>query len=156
MTRPDREVRAAMKMKEWLLAGYEPPIGTIDDWIIDLIGRVRAEEQAMYALRAKHDGRSGVRVLVATDLGLFDFFWDRPEAVKDRALTGTLTPWRDVHGVTLSCETRLNPSTLLRSEPIWRLSIEEPRVTIDDVPAEAVVLDFWRACDEGTRRGSAG
>ena len=140
-------------MKEWLLAGFDPPFATVDEWISDLIGRLGAEEEAVYAMRARQGGRDGIRVLVATDLGLFDFFWYRPEAVPQRALTGTHTPWREVRGLRLSSETRLNPSTLLRREPTWRLRIDEPELAIDEPPSESAVLDFWTACQKAIAKG---
>jgi hypothetical protein len=145
-----------MQMKEWLLAGFDPPFATVDEWISDLIGRVGAEEEAVYALRARDGDRDGIRILVATDIGLFDFFWFRPEDVAKRSLTSRHVPWRDVRGLALSSDTRLEPSTLLRREPAWRLALEEPRVSIDEPPSEAVVLDFWRACHEGVTKGTAG
>jgi hypothetical protein len=143
-------------MKEWLLAGFDPPFATVDEWISDLIGRVGAEEQAVYALRDRDSSREGTRVLVATDLGLFDFFWYRPDAVADRSLTARHVPWTDVRGLALYSDTRLNASTLLRLEPTWRLSIEEPAVSIEEAPEEHVLLDFWRACHDGLTKGSTG
>jgi hypothetical protein len=143
-------------MKEWLLAGYDPPFATVDEWISDLIGRLGAEEEAVYALRAREDGRPGIRIVLAGDIGLFDFFWYRPDDVSDRVLTCRLIPWRDVRGVALTSESRLNPSTLLRNEPVWRLVIEEPALTIESAPAEAVLLDFWKEVHKASIEGKAG
>jgi hypothetical protein len=142
-----------MRMKDWLLAGFEPPFGTVDDWIADLIGRVGAEETAAFATRARQGQKDGIRVLVATDIGLFDFFWYRPEPVKERALTGRHVSWRDVRGLALTSETRLNEKTMLRLEPAWRLTIEEPAVTLEDAPSEPAILDFWSACSDGLKSG---
>jgi hypothetical protein len=142
-----------MRMKDWLLAGYDPPFATVDEWITDVIGRVGGEEEAAYAIRDRQDGRQGVRVLVATDIGLFDFFWYRPEAVRGRALTGRHVAWRDVRGMRLQSESRLNPETLLRREPEWRLTFEEPPLTLDEPPGEHVLLDFWSACRDGMKSG---
>jgi hypothetical protein len=142
-----------MRMKDWLLAGFDPPFATVDEWIVDLIGRVGAEETAVYAMRSNEDRREGIRVLVATDIGLFDFFWHRPEPVRERALTGRHVAWRDVRGLRLESETRLNPETLLRLEPAWRLTIEEPALTLEDPPSEPALLDFWSACRDGLKSG---
>jgi hypothetical protein len=142
-----------MRMKDWLLAGHEPAFATVDDWITDLIGRAGGEETAAYAMHGRDDGRDGVRILIATDIGLFDFFWYRPDAVADRVLTGRHVEWRDVRGMRLESETRLNPETMLRREPAWQLTIDEPSLTIADPPSEEVLLDFWSACRDGIRGG---
>lgn len=141
-------------MDEWLDAGFEPPFGTVEDWIRDQLGRLDAEETAMYALSDRVDGREGIRILLASDIGLFDFFWYRPEVVEDRRLTGRHIPWAAVEGVTLVGETRLNQATLMHEEPAWRLSIAEPAVAIENPPNEAALLDFWRACREGGEKAA--
>jgi hypothetical protein len=138
-----------MRMNEWLDAGFDPPFGTVEEWITDQLGRLNAEEGAMYALNDRVEGREGIRILVATDIGLFDFFWYRPEAVGERRLTGRHIPWDAVEGLTLTGETRLNEATLMHQEPAWRLSLTKPAVGIENPPNEAVLLDFWKQCREG-------
>jgi hypothetical protein len=138
-------------MKEWLLAGFEPPFATVDEWIVDLIGRLGAEETAAYAMRDRDGTREGIRVLVATDIGLFDFFWYRPEPIRERTLTGRHVAWGDVRGLRLESETRLKPETLLRLEPAWRMTIEDPPLTLEDPPSEPALLDFWGACRDGLK-----
>ncbi len=145
-----------MKIREWLDAGFEPPFATIEEWIADHLGRLEAEERATYALESRLDGRDGVRILSASDIGLFDFFWYRPERVEQRSVTGRLVPWESVRGLTLVGETRLNETTLMHGAPLWRLSLSEPEVVIEQPPSEAVLLDFWKACREALEKHGTG
>ncbi len=145
-----------MKIREWLDAGFEPPFATVEEWIADHLGRLDAEERATYALATRLDGRQGVWIVTASDIGLFDFFWYRPDPVEQRSLTGRLVPWASVRGLALVGETRLNEATLMHEPPLWRLSLSEPELVLEQPPTEAVLLDFWKACREALEADCTG
>jgi hypothetical protein len=134
-----------MKMSDWLRAGNEPAFGTVEQWIVDQLGRAGAEEEASYALADEQGGRAGVRILVATDIGLYDAFWVRAKDPATRRLNGTLHLWRDVRGLQLAAETGAEPS-LRRREPAWSLRAEVPPLAIDDAVDGDALLGFWSAC----------
>lgn len=134
-----------MKMSDWLRQGIEPPFGTVEHWIVDQMGRLGAEEEHSYALTAQSDGRHGVRILVAADIGLYDAFWDRSETGPEQSLSGTLHVWQEVHGLQITGLTEIG-SDLRRGDPRWSLSVEAPAIEIEKAVDEAALIDFWSAC----------
>ena len=145
-----------MKIHEWHRAGLQPAFATIEQWLNDQLGYMGAEDEAVYAveLRADNDPRGlAVRILVATDKGLLDMLWERPDEVADRHLTSRHYRWTEVRDFHLIAETRLEPETLMRREPVWRLEIGDPDVAIDGTESQAM-LDFWAAATKHLDKGS--
>lgn len=135
-------------MREWHAAGLEPPFATIDEWIIDQLGRLEAEELACYAIGVGGQRAQVVRILVATDIGLFDVTWTNSRQPGRRWVAARHLPWWDVSGLQLGAETRLDPETLTRREPTWSLTLREPQVELPETPAEQALVGFWRVCYE--------
>jgi hypothetical protein len=133
-----------VKRTEWLEAGLEPAFGTVQQWMTDQLGALGAEEEACYALLVREKPLQ-VRVLVATDVGLVDFVWDRPEPVERRVLASTHTPWQVVSAPILTGETRLSPA-MIHQPPTWSLRLERPAVEIVDAVDQDALLAFWKAC----------
>lgn len=141
-----------MKRQEWLDAGLEPPFGTVDQWITDQLGLLGAEEEAAYALDETPPRRGAervVRIIVAADIGLVDFVWQRPEDPEERRLTGRLVPWRQV-GARVTGETRLSEA-LIHEPPHWSLTLEDPRLSIADPVDDDALLDLWKTCAKAAR-----
>lgn len=139
-----------MKLVEWLTAGLDPPFGTIEQWVADQLGRASAEEEASYAVVETRSEGEGVRVLVATDIGLYDAFWSRPPA--GQRVIGTFHRWREVQGLRLTARTELDPS-LRRREPAWSLTLEQPAIEVSQAVDPDALLSFWKACATQMDRG---
>lgn len=137
-----------MRIEEWHEAGLEPAFGSVEGWIADQLGRLGAEELAVYAVKE----RGGARILVATDLGLFDYRWRTSADPAKRAVEGRLHAWWEVEGLVLEAETRLDPNTLSGREPAWSLRLTRPELAVDASPSEEALLGFWRACHDRLRR----
>jgi hypothetical protein len=147
-----------VNIHDWHRHGLKPPFATVEQWIQDQLGYLEAEDEACYAvsLREEPDRRGpAVRILIASDQGLFDMLWERPEKVDGRHLTSRHYPWADVRGVRLSGTTRLDSDTLMRSEPKWRLEIAEPEVDFE-ADESAALLEFWTQCMEETQKARGG
>lgn len=142
-----------MKIEEWLAAGLEPPIGTVDQWISDQLGRAGAEEEASYAVAETRREGEGVRILVATDLGLYDAFWSRPPEPDEHSLTGAFHRWQEVQGLRLTARTERDAS-LRRREPDWSLTVEQPAIEIGEAVDQDALLAFWKACRTAMDRGA--
>jgi len=132
-----------VKRSDWHEAAFEPLFGTIEDWINDHLGAMGADEEAVYAVEEtrSRDGGRGVHIVMATDVGLFDFWWLRPETAEERSLTGTLVPYRLMRGFSISGETRLAP-TLMHQPPVWHLRAEVPAIDIAAPEHEAAFLEL--------------
>jgi hypothetical protein len=138
-----------MKIADWIRLSLEPPFATIEAWIRDQLGQAQLEEEATFAylLRPDTDRRGyAVRILVAADDALADFTWERPEALDQRVLRAAFIGWREVAGVRLTGETRLDPKTLMHQAPSWGLRMETPDVEITDAVDADAMLQFWSAC----------
>jgi hypothetical protein len=138
-----------MNIHDWHRRGLKPAFATVEQWITDQLGYLGAEDQACFAIELRPDKDPkglAVRILVCSDKGLFDFTWERPEAVADRRLTGTHYRWDEVRGLRLSGETRINPQTLKHENPRWQLHIEEPDVAIEDTDESGALLELWTEC----------
>ena len=137
-----------MNIHEWHRNGLTPSFATVEQWIYDQLGFFEAEDEACYALSVRtEDDRRGlaVRVLVASDKGLFDIVWERPEQVADRRVVTRHHRWADVRGFHLSAETRLDAQTLMHGKPDWRVDVEVPEVVIDEPVDDEALLAFWSA-----------
>lgn len=148
-----------MNVHEWHRNGLLPAFATIEQWIYDQLGYAGAEDEACYAVgvRDEDDPRGlAVRILIASDKGLFDLLWERPEKVAQRRLVSRNYRWADVRGVRLTSETRLSPETLMHGQPEWRLEIAEPEFTVDEAVDASALLDFWNACITDMEKAGAG
>jgi hypothetical protein len=147
-----------VNVHDWHRTGLLPPFATVEQWIHDQLGYAGAEDEAVYAISLREAGDRGgaaVRILIATDRGLFDMLWERPEAVAERHLTTRQYRWADVRGFHLIAETRLDPETFIRRQPAWRLEIAEPAVEIDGSETQAL-LEFWETCTKHLDKVSGG
>jgi hypothetical protein len=139
-----------VKVHDWHRNGLQPSFATIEQWIHDQLGLLGAEDEAVYAITIRDEtARAGlaIRILIASDRGLFDMLWERPDAVEGRHLTSRHHRWSDVRGLHISGATRLSSETLMRKAPEWRIQIEEPDVQIDATESVAG-LEFWQTCME--------
>jgi len=137
-----------MNIHDWHREGLQPAFATVEQWISDQLGYLGAEDEAVYAVALRDEADRGglaIRVLIATDKGLFDVLWERPDDVSRRHLTSRHYRWSDVRGVHIVGSTKLDAETLMRTEPYWRLEIADPAVEIDLEESEAG-LEFWKEC----------
>jgi hypothetical protein len=132
-----------MRLSDWLHEGRQPRFGTIEQWIVEHLGHLGAEEEASYAIEDRMGRQTVVRILVAADRGLFDFRWHRPARRDARRLVGAHYLWREVRGVRLSGETRLHAS-LGHTGPVWALTIDEPAFSTSG--GDSALREFWAAC----------
>ena len=114
------------------------------------LGEIGATELAAHVTVNPDNGR--LRILLATDIGLFDYSYApagaNPEG--DWILRGQLTRWASVHGLRLQTDAQIEESSEV-SRSIWRLVAEEPKVELNAASdtgdrSLAAVLDFARAC----------
>jgi hypothetical protein len=135
-----------VNIHDWHRQGLRPPFATVEQWINDQLGYLDAEDEAVYAISIREDDDPAgvaVRILVCTDKGLVDMLWERPDDVSKRHLTARHYRWAEVRGFHLVARTHLDPDTLIRHEPEWRLEIDEPQVAIDGEESGAL-LEFWK------------
>jgi hypothetical protein len=125
----------------------------IGEW--DVLGRSRALLQRQLAELAAHvtPGEEGrLRVLVATDIGLFDYQWTPADSRGNGRLHGMTYRWRNVQGLRLQSEATFDVDS---GEPrsVWRLVAQEPKIELAAEsppgvalePAARALLDFARA-----------
>jgi hypothetical protein len=147
-----------VNIHEWHTEGLRPPFATVEQWIDEQLGYLNAEDEAVYAISLRDEGERGglaVRILIASDRGLFDITWERPEDVAGRHVTSRHYLWSDVRGLHISGTTNLDPQTLMRTEPAWRLEIAEPAVDIECAESQAA-LEFWSACEKSLKKVRGG
>lgn len=138
-----------MNVHDWHRNGLEPAFATIEQWINDQLGYLGVEDEACFAIEIRPEtDRAGlaVRILIATDDGLFDMRWERPKAVDRRQLTSQLYPWAEVRGAQLLAETRIDRMTLMHGEPTWGLEFAVPQILIAQTDVGVALLEFWQAC----------
>jgi hypothetical protein len=138
-----------MNIHDWHRLGLKPAFATVEQWITDQLGYLGAEDEACFAieLRPDKDPRGlAVRILVCSDKGLFDFTWERPDAVDKRKLVGTHYRWADVRGLRLVGESRINPETLKHENPRWHLLVDEPEVSFEGGNESKALLEMWKEC----------
>jgi hypothetical protein len=114
------------------------------------LGELGATEYAAHVTVSADNGR--LRVLLATDVGLFDYSYApvgaRPEG--DWILRGQLTRWSSVRGLRLQTDAQLDESSDV-TRSVWRVVAEEPKIELAAASdagdrSLAGVLDFARAC----------
>ena len=138
-----------MNIHDWHRHGLKPAFATVEQWITDQLGYLGAEDEACFAieLRPETDAKGlAIRILVASDKGLFDFTWERPEAIDDRRLVGVHYRWDAVRGFRLTGETRVNPETLKHENPHWKLQMDIPEVVLEGAEESQALLDLWKEC----------
>jgi hypothetical protein len=134
-----------MKIGEWEGIGRSRAI------VVHQLGELHADELAAH-VAISENGRQ--RILVASDVGLFDFGWGPNTSAPESSwyLRGGLTRWPSVRGLRLQTDAQYDPvSEAVQS--IWRLVAEEPKIelnatTQEDPKALPALLDFARACIE--------
>jgi hypothetical protein len=114
------------------------------------LGELGATEYAAHVTVNPDNGR--LRILLATDVGLFDYSYApagaNPEG--DWILRGQLYRWRAVKGLRVQTEAQLDEGSD-QTRSIWRIVAEEPKIELAatsdagdrSLPA---VLDLARAC----------
>jgi hypothetical protein len=135
-----------MKIGEW------EGIGRSRALVAYQLGELHADEYAAHVTMFEN-GRQ--RILVAADVGLFEFSYGPNTSEPDSVwyLRGALTRWQSVKGLRLQTDAQFDPVGE-KVQSIWRLvAEEEPKVelssnTEDEPRALPALLDFARACIE--------
>jgi hypothetical protein len=134
-----------MKIGEW------EGIGRARGVLVHQLGALEAQELASYVIPGDNQRQ---RILVATDIGLFDFNWSSasPEADAVWNLRGGLVRWSSVRGMRLQSDAQFDP-VYEKIQAIWLLVAEEPKLELSatSVPeprAVATLLAFAHACLE--------
>ena len=146
-----------MNIHDWHRRGLKPAFATVEQWIIDQLGYLGAEDEACFAIELRPDDDPkglAVRILIASDKGLFDVIWERPEAVAERRLTSSHYRWDDVRGLRISGETRINPETLKHEKPRWSVRFEQPAFAIDSAEEGDALLELWAECSREMDRAA--
>ena len=135
----------AMKIGEW------EGIGRSRALVAHQLGELHADEYAAH-VTISENGRQ--RILVAADLGLFEFSWGPNTSDPDSIwyLRGGVTRWPSVKGLRLQTDAQFDPVGE-KVQSIWRLVAEEPKLelastTEEDPKALPALLAFARACIE--------
>lgn len=148
-----------MNVHDWHLNGLEPAFATVEQWINDQLGYMGAEDEACFAMQVRGENDRGglaVRILVATDKGLMDMLWERPNDPAARNLTSRHYAWSEVRGLHLRAVTRLDPKTLVHGEPEWGLEIAEPPFALDRAEDGVPLLEFWTSCSQHIKNPAKG
>lgn len=114
------------------------------------LGELGAAEYAAHVTVNPDNGR--LRILLATDVGLFDYSYApagaNPEG--DWILRGQLTRWPSVRGLRVQTDAQLE-ETSEHTRSLWRVVAEEPKIELAAASdagdrSLSAVLDFARAC----------
>jgi hypothetical protein len=133
-----------MKIGEW------DNLGRARGLLQRQLGELGATEYAAHVTVNPDNGR--LRILLATDVGLFDYSYAPagadPEG--DWILRGQLTRWSVVRGLRLQTDAQLEESSDF-TRSVWRLVAEEPKIELAAASdagdrSLAAVLDFARVC----------
>ena len=134
-----------MKIGEW------EGIGRSRALVAHQLGELHADEYAAH-VTISENGRQ--RILVAADLGLFEFSWGPNTSDPDSIwyLRGGVTRWPSVKGLRLQTDAQCDPVGE-KVQSSWRLVAEEPKLelastTEEDPKALPALLAFARACIE--------
>jgi hypothetical protein len=133
-----------MKIGEW------EGIGRSRALVTHQLGELGADEFAAHVTMFEN-GRQ--RIMVAADVGLFEFAWGPSSAEPDAIwyLRGGLTRWPSVKGLRLQSDAQFDPVGE-KVQAIWRLVADEPKLELASTTEEAdpkalpALLDFARAC----------
>ena len=134
---------ASVKVGEW------QGIGRARALVTRHLGELQATELATHVTLNLENGRQ--RILVATDLGLLDYNYSKPEPNSPiDNLRGTLHRWTSVRAFRLQADAQWDEGDQT-ARSVWRLVADEPRVELLAESAEgdraaAPLLEFARAC----------
>jgi hypothetical protein len=148
-----------VNVHDWHRRGLRPAFATVEQWIQDQLGYVGAEDEACFAIELRPEGARGglaVRVLIASDKGLFDMLWERPDDVAQRHLSSRHYRWADVRGMRLLTQTRIDAQTLMHLEPEWGLEISDPQFSVERAEEGLALLEFWKAADKELKKSVKG
>lgn len=113
------------------------------------LGEIGASEYAAHVTVNPENGR--LRILVATDVGIFDYAYAPAGADPsgDWILRGQLHRWTSVRGLRVQTDAQLDSGGGSRS--VWRVVAEDPKIELAAASDAAdrsltAVLDFARAC----------
>ncbi len=132
-----------MRLADWPRMPYLNE--ELREWVALQLKALGVEEIAIFALECGPQDEER-RVLVATDIGLWDGLYTPRGSTARYALRSTLHAWQAVRGVRLEAETfRL---WALEHQTRWQMRITRPalEVTIDDPQLGAALADFAKAC----------
>jgi len=134
-----------MKIGEW------EGIGRSRALVAHQLGELHAAEYAAHVTMLEN-GRQ--RILVAADVGLFEFTWGPNTTEPDSVwyLRGGLTRWPLVKGLRLQTDAQFDPVDE-KVQSIWRLAAQEPKLELssnaeEEPKALPALHDFARACFE--------
>lgn len=132
-----------MKIGEW------DDLGKARALLQRQIGELGADEVATHVAVNPDNGR--LRALVATDIGLLDYFYAPAGAPEGPwILRGQLHRWMSVRGLRLQADAQIDESSDEIQE-VWRLVAEDPKIelsvtTENGTRAIDALLAFARAC----------
>jgi hypothetical protein len=133
-----------VKLAQWPFAVKVPlvaPIAAVD-W---LLAEAADEERESLVIQ---QSEGGVRLLVATNLGIWDCRFAEPTKGDN---TSHLTPWRDVGIPTLEVAViQGGHASDLRHEGAWRFALSKPEV--ESGGDGAVLREFFDVCREQISR----
>jgi hypothetical protein len=135
-----------MKIGEW------DSLGSVRGVIQRQLRELQAAEYAAHDTHNPENGR--LRILVATDIGLIEYFFG-PAGVEVEGpwlLRGEVLRWPRVKGLRLQTDAQVVEQG--ESREVWRLVADEPKMELSadtdgvDERQLAAVLPFARACIE--------
>jgi hypothetical protein len=135
-----------MKIGEW------DSLGSVRGVFQRQLGELQAAEYAAHVTLNPENGR--LRILVATDIGLIEYFFG-PAGVEIEGpwlLRGEVLRWPRVKGLRLQTDAQVVEQG--ESREVWRLVADEPKMErsadthCGDERQLAAVLPFARACIE--------
>jgi hypothetical protein len=135
-----------MKIGEW------DSLGSVRGLIQRQLGELQAAEFAAHVTLNPENGR--LRILVATDIGLLEYFFGPAGAEVEGPwlLRGEVWRWSRVKGIRLQTDAQVAEN--VESREVWRLVADEPKMELSadsggtDEHHLSAVLPFARACIE--------
>jgi hypothetical protein len=135
-----------MKIGEW------DSLGSVRGLIQRQLGELQAAEFAAHVTLNPENGR--LRILVATDIGLLEYFFGPAGAEIEGPwlLRGEVWRWSRVKGIRLQTDAQVAEN--VESREVWRLVADEPKMELSadsggtDEHHLFAVLPFARACIE--------
>ncbi len=132
-----------MKIGEW------DSLGSVRGLIQRQLGELQAAEFAAHVTLNPENGR--LRILVATDIGLLEYFFGPAGAEVEGPwlLRGEVWRWSRVKGIRLQTDAQVAEN--VESREVWRLVADEPKMELSGGTDEhhlSAVLPFARACIE--------
>jgi hypothetical protein len=143
-----------MKIGEW------DDIGRSRALVQRLLGELRTHELATHVVINPDTRRQ--RILLAADVGLFDFNYgtDGAGTGVTWTLRGALTRWASVRGFRIQADAQYNEADGT-AKSVWHIVCEDPRIELvaatadEPSPVADALIDFARACLAALEPGSA-